>query len=516
MKNYFEQFISEENKERYENGVYFKENKIISIRELIHLVNSNHINPNHEANRPDRNNLDKKRGIVSSVIHNVDLGMICLRVENDHNYDSMIIDGGHRVRTNVDFYQDKFRSGKAKFTNKNDKQIDVSGMSYSEIKESILDFENQFLDYKIYLTLFYNMSPEQFTRQAVSMNQSSKLSGSEIRNFFVDNVITSFVRNLSCYNATTKNIPHALFQKKDMSKTKSDVLDLDDTEMDYFSVVERVFYFCSLGDASVVCEDSTLNDFFEEYGSVTYRGKYVVNTKAYNQVMQQTTAMLDFLYKVFSNWPKKRLVKTDMKTILATLRFVFALEDYVRVKYKAKVDSIDSAKFAQSFHDLLNSILKDYNTPNDLGLWSSCDGTERTYSNAFKAYVASIKTQGKILSAKKMMLDKFADNFEQFGIKIVDQRVSFDIQDQHKRYNEVGKVCEVSGLPLKFDDVQGDHAVPRSWGVLQGGVTELNNLRILHKEINNHKGAREFEEYKNSGDWKPIASRILEEQKALT
>jgi hypothetical protein len=512
MKNYFMEFVSPHNKQKLENGVYFKENKVISIRELIHLVNSNHINPFHEANRQDRNNLDKKRGILSSIVSNVDMGTICLRVENEYGYDSMIIDGGHRVRAITEFTQDKFKLGKSRYINENAKHIDVSGMNYSEIKNVISEFGDFFLDFKICLTLFYNMPAEQFTLQAVNMNQSSKLSGSEVRNFFVDNIITTAVRKLSCYNTVTKNVPHPLFQKEDITKNCSDILELTDEQMEYFSIVERIFYFCAMENASLTCEDSELNDFFEEYGSITYRGKYVVNQKAFNQVLQQTENILDLLYKIFSAWPKKRLVKIEMRTVLAVLRFLFALNDDVKAKYKAKYEIIDVSKFAEEFQGMMNTLIKEYNGPNNLGTWAVGDKTARTYSNAFKAYVASVKAQTKIMYAKKMLLDEFDDRFEQFGIKIIDQRVTFNIQDQYTRFNEIGQVCEVSGIPLKFDDVQGDHAIPRSWGILNGGVTELSNLRILHKDINNHKGAREFEEYKASGDWKPIAERLLKEQ----
>jgi hypothetical protein len=510
--NYFVKFLSEKNKSNFEKGIYCRQSVIFTIQEILKMIEEKAINLYHEANRPDRDDLSKKQGIMSSLLSNVDLGTISVRVKMEYDYHSMLPDGGHRIRSFLEYYRDEYVLPEDKFIKQNQMQIDVTGLKFSQICKKIPEFKEYFLNYQISFVLHFNMSDEQYTKQSTNMNKSSKLSGSEIRNFFIGNLITQFVRTQSVYNKDTNNIPHKLFQKTNLKNKKSDVLDLNDSEMDYFSICERIVYFCARETAFISCTDNELDDFFIRYGKTSENdlGTYVKKPKIFDEIKNQTIKIMDFVFYVFNEWPStKKLVKKDMRTTLALIRFLFAIEKNCKEKFYGKITKVDHKKFAKCFHDMMYSLMNSYNTKIYLGQHSPNDKKVRTLSDAFKNYVNSITTESKIQASEQMLLNEFNDRYEEFGLLVEDFR-DFSTQIQKERYDMIGEIDECTGIKINFSDVQGDHAIPRSWGVFKGGVTDKHNLRILHKDINQHKKDREFEEYKSSGDWKPILEKILQ------
>jgi 5-methylcytosine-specific restriction endonuclease McrA len=511
QNNFFEKFVTtSESKELYTSGVYFKEQSLTKISELLDYIMKLFIHPSHKLNRKDRRKLDKKQGIIKAIIQNNDLGSIQIRVRNNGKYHSMIIDGGHRVRSIIEFVNDDFcLPSNTFFTNNNGYKHNLGGMKYSEIIKQFPEFEKYFLNFTFNLVMFYNMTGIKFTEQAHTTNKTSNLNGSEMRTFYDENVCADWVRNSAYTIEDDGNICHPLFD--DSNK----ILSIPDEQMRYFSIAERVLYFCANDNASIECQDKHLDKFFEEYGSMENRkGIYVQNSKLFAKISKRSNYILDLMYNVFSNWPRKSggssYLKVDMKTILSFLRFYFALEKIIKEKYNGQIDKIDFSIFSRKFHDMIYDLLNNRNDAQYLKKWVPEDKSVRTLSNAFSGYVSSVETSNKIVKATEIMINEFDNRYEEFGVKIVDYRESFSNEDQKKRYDQVGGICEITNLSVEYDEIQADHAIPRSWGIVKGGITEYSNCRILHKDINQHKKDREFEEYKSSGDWKPILEKILQ------
>ena len=83
-----------------------------------------------------------------------------------------------------------------------------------------------------------------------------------------------------------------------------------------------------------------------------------------------------------------------------------------------------------------------------------------------------------------------------WGFIEIDKRASFSKSDIEERWNKVGRVCEYTGVPLRLEEVVGDHATPRSWGIKMGGVTEPGNLRITNEYHNRRKLQMNEEAYR--------------------
>lgn len=90
---------------------------ILTIQEIIELTLSKKIHPNPIGQRPPVTKTFKKsEEIVASVLNNYGMGLITLRdIRNDAEaqtiypgYDYLVIDGGHRIRSVVDFFSCRF------------------------------------------------------------------------------------------------------------------------------------------------------------------------------------------------------------------------------------------------------------------------------------------------------------------------------------------------------------------------------------------------------------------------
>ena len=70
-----------------------------------------------------------------------------------------------------------------------------------------------------------------------------------------------------------------------------------------------------------------------------------------------------------------------------------------------------------------------------------------------------------------------------FGIVEIDL-TNFSNEDIYKKWKEQNGIDYWTGKPLEFEDAVGDHYIPRSEGVLLGGVTEYSNL-VVTSDVNN-------------------------------
>lgn len=79
------------------------------------------------------------------------------------------------------------------------------------------------------------------------------------------------------------------------------------------------------------------------------------------------------------------------------------------------------------------------------------------------------------------------NDFDSFGVIELDPRETFSKGDILKKWYEQDCKDYYTGLPLNEEELAGDHYIPRSYGIKQGGVTEYHNLVVCSQTINNQK-----------------------------
>ena len=79
--------------------------------------------------------------------------------------------------------------------------------------------------------------------------------------------------------------------------------------------------------------------------------------------------------------------------------------------------------------------------------------------------------------------EELEKDISSFGVIELDLR-DFTSEQIYRKWKEQDCLDGYTGKPLDFEDAVGDHIIPRSEGVLLGGVTEEYNL-IVTSDVNN-------------------------------
>jgi 5-methylcytosine-specific restriction endonuclease McrA len=478
--------ISPKNQFKYDNGIRLKEKIIITLREYLAIMRAGYVVKSIKTNRPDVNKLEKKQGITETLFMGDDLPNLCVSVyyKDDGVVEIRVTDGGHRTRSFEEFVEDKFiLSKKAFFTNNFGKETTLHSMSAKDIRETHPEAWENFLNEELTFTVYHNSTPNQDARETQNRNKGSNHNSQEQRNTLDENVVSEFVRNSCRVVEEENNTPHRLFQ--------NNLIGYSPGRLAYDETLTRFMLMIECKDPSISIDDEKMDKLFED-GSIQDRGRLYVKENDFNAIVKDTNKLLDTIAKIFDVYPtglKLAQSKRDKTTFTALTRFLLKIESELFPLQQDMV-IVDYKKFANSFVDILETIYSDKATIAD---WVGAG--EDTKAKAFGKYLGQFNVVKKTNWTIKWMMDEFADRYKDFGIMRVDKRVSFRPEDIFERYVEVGKCCEACGASIEQKDAQGDHDIPRSWGVEAGGVTEPSNLRILCATDNNKKSNKYTFEY---------------------
>lgn len=480
--------ISPKNEFKNENGIRIKEKVMISLREYLALMKAGYVVKSIKTNRPDVNKLDKKQGIVETLFMGDDLPNLCASVYYKNGaVEIRVTDGGHRTRSFEEFVLDMFYlSQKAFFVNDFGRETTLHGMSASDVRETHPKAWENFLNEELTFTVYHNSTPNQDARETQNRNKGSNHNAQEQRNTLDENVVSEFVRNTCRVVEEENNVPHALFDPK--------VIGFQPGRLKYDEALTRLMMMIEKKDPSIDILPENMDEFFES-GSIQDRGRLFVKENDFNSIVKDTMTILDMCCEVYKNYPTGLKIdgaKKGSSNFTALLRFLMKIEsDLFPLQQEAVI--VDYEKFAKSFAEMLEVIYTDKELCDWLG------AGEYTKSKAFGKYLTQFSVVKKTNLTIKWMKDVFADRYEDFGIMRIDKRVSFRPQDIFERYVSVGKCCEACSANVDQNEIQGDHDIPRSWGVDAGGVTQKDNLRILCAPCNNKKSNKyTFEEFVNS------------------
>ena len=106
---------------------------------------------------------------------------------------------------------------------------------------------------------------------------------------------------------------------------------------------------------------------------------------------------------------------------------------------------------------------------------------------------------GKNFNAITTITDILDEELEKdisaFGVVEIDLR-DFTNEQIYQKLKDQGGLDYWLNTPLDFEDAVGDHLIPRSEGVLLGGVTEYDNLVVCSKSLNWKKGNMNGDDFK--------------------
>ena len=429
-----------------------------SALDIVQLTLSGKLNPDPIGQRPPTaQGYSKSEEIIKSLLSGVGIGMITLRdISQDEEMQKiypgvhyLVIDGGHRIRALIKFYQNKFPVNKKKF------------------KEMSIDLN----DFQIALDITTCTSQEAIEKFR-NLNQTTPVNPMEMLMCDDQSEICRAVRSLTRYYQEYKNEPHELFEtafdKHGVEKSK--FFDMAPNHRRKWDEYVFLAVIKSHGGGNVGAGVPKFYDAVDQ--------EYNGNNIATKTVMKNVERFLDDIAGIaYQRKPYK--LNTD---VFAALQLVwFAL--YEKNK-NFKID--DYTKFYESF-------LTGYSL-----LTGNADTTYNNKTIKYGGDIHLIKefvrknitnfSDGDVQKeCAKLILEEMGDDY---GVIFRDSKRSLTTSEREQKLAIQGFKCAIDGQPLKLEDSVWGHDT--AWA--QGG--ELMDGAVIRKTHNRDMGTTTLDEYR--------------------
>ena len=433
----------------------------MSAFEIVQLAITGKLNPDPIGQRPPTSQGHaKSEEIIKSLLLNIGIGMITLRdISEDDEMQKiypgvryLVIDGGHRIRALVKFYQNKFSVNKKKF------------------KELNVDLN----DFTVALDITTCTSQEAIEKFR-NLNQTTPVNPMEMLMCDDQSEICRAVRSLTRYYAEYKNEAHELFEtafdKHGVEKSK--FFDMAPNHRRKWDEYVFLGVVKANGGGNV---DAGISKFYQ-----AVEQEYNGNNIATKTVMKIVERFLDDAAG-FAYARKPYKLNTD---IFAAFQLVwFAL--YAKNK-QFKVD--DYQKFYESFMAAYSLLTGNADTT-----YNNKTISFRNETHLIKEFVRKNMTNfadGEVQKeVAKYFFAELGDDPSVYGVVFRDAKRSLTTSEREEKLALQGFKCAIDGEPLRLEDSVWGHDT--AWA--QGG--ELMDGAVIRKTHNRDMGTTTLDEYR--------------------
>ena len=459
---------------------------IISINQMYKLL-TNFEFSKREYQREKVATISFKQAIMETVLNGsfVRVPEIHVRVillDNGENFCYELIDGQQRVTAVTDFLNNKYRFPKEMKVG----DIDVGGFNATELSTTYVDIYQSILDYEISCKFYENLNEEQTAHIFVEvLNNVNDMKPQEIRNA-ISGVFSDWIRDTARGNPKIKVkgkelFPHKLFDSKIDTKTNKKTLN----HMPNFKLKGRMeldewvseLSYMYLNTWKLGVTQTAHTQWVKDLQTDT--GKYSSNFTDKSKLLN----LLNLSYNVITSVPTE--CKTKLTPMLSHILVLYAND--LTNKYGKINSSIYTKKFFEIHDDWSCDKKKLYMNE------TTFNGKQMT---AFKDLFGG-RNKNAIGTICKILDKEFEKDNDSFGVVKLDLRKTFSKDDIYLKWKEQKMMDGYSNLPLSLEDAAGDHRIPRSAGIKEGGVTEYPNLVVTSKENNLRKGNMDSKTFKS-------------------
>ena len=445
-----------------------------------------HINTQNRAYQREKvTTVEWKQKLMLTVLLNTFAGIpeIHIRViENEGGgYRFELIDGQQRVTAVFDFLNGEYALPTMVVDG-----CDIGGMKVDELRETYPAIYNRIMQYRVTCKWYEGLTDLQTAFLFIEvLNKVSDMKPQEIRNAVLG-FYSNYVRN------TARFEPHELFTRVIEKSGKK-----EKTVLKYFSSgfklagrmevdewLSELLYLKLNGVRKGLSQPKHI-EWVKKISSPN--GEYI--DKFTDQKMSDD--LLNFALNLFKATPKKFKVKLNSMTSMMIVLYA----DDMRQRF----GNVIPEKFVPAFFDVYTR-------------WS--DTKKKLYINEITISGNQMEPFAELFGGKnsnaigtifKVLDEEFgvnpltgsSDRRAEVGILDMDMRKTFSRADIIKKWIEQGALCYYTGEPIEEDNLAGDHFIPRSRGIAQGGVTEYDNLVVCSKNLNNKKGNMSGNDYKD-------------------
>lgn len=426
--------------------------------DIIQLAITGKLNPDPIGQRPPTSQgYSKSEEIINSLLSGVGIGMITLRdISEDDEMQKiypgvhyLVIDGGHRIRALVKFYQNKFAVNKKKFKDLN---IDLN-------------------DFQIALDVTTCTSQEAIEKFR-NLNQTTPVNPIEMLMCDDQSEICRAVRSLTRYYAEYKNEAHELFEtafdKHGVEKSK--FFDMAPNHRRKWDEYVFLAVIKSHGGGNV---DAGIAKFYEAVDQ-EYKGNNIATKTVIKNVDRFLDDASGFAYE-----RKPYKLNTD---IFAAFQLVwFAL--YEKNK-NFKID--DYQMFYESFMSGYSLLTGNADTTYN-NKTIKYDGEIHMIKEFVRTNIKNFANGAVQKKCASLILDEMGDDY---GVIFREAKRSLTTSEREQKLAIQGWVCAIDGLPLRLEDSVWGHDT--AWA--QGG--ELMDGAVIRKTHNRDMGTTTLEEYR--------------------
>jgi hypothetical protein len=472
--------------------------KIHTVQNIYLVVTTGRLNANPKGQRTDTDrSWRKSRGIIQAIFQEAaHIGELVIRELKTGTFE--VIDGGHRCRAIVEFVSNQFRLDEGFTVTLTDgTKEDIGGLYFKDLPQYLQEF---FFSYEL-TTVVYG--PETTEKQAALIFQTKNISTSvefmERMNSWGDNLLASYIRE------TVRIIPdhkptwsqHDLFQEYTNSKgiRKAKYIKDINHRLKHDHFVARMLKSAMTNTLSTGGE-AEIESLWEEYGD-SETGKYLTDTKSFQQMIDRMTGMLDFCQYVSSDIVRRlQYGATEHKLVMIARLYWYFTQTYGDIKIE------NVAEFEKAFH---SAWVKIYPNSSQTSRWGQVlsgkykgmvgRGDEVTFGGAFKSFLADFARQDKIEATVTWFLEAIEfdkKGLEGIGLVSRDPKRGFSQKERESKLIAQSYKCFVDGNDLNLEDAEAAHI--EAWS--NGGSTTVKNLVMVRRKHNRTMGSMNVMDYR--------------------
>lgn len=395
-----------------------------------------------------------------------------------------LIDGQQRVTSIIDFVNKKFKLPNTKEFNLGNGK-DVRGMGIEDIRHTYPEIYRRIFEYRISCVWYENLSDAVTAELFIKvLNNTNDMKPQEIRNA-IRGFLSSFIRD------NTRFEYHKLFDRVSYDSGRkvhirlkhfSDNFTLSG-RMEVDEWLSELIYLLENGYKNGITQakhSKWIEDIQDSTGKISSEESF----REFEEVVLEP--LLNFSYKVITSVPKK--YKYKLTPMVSQILILYGYE------LKNKYGKLIVEKYVKQFFKIYD---KWSNTDSSKGKRHYLDevmfGTKDEPMEPFNKLFGG--KNKKAIGTIVYVLNKELENDEDsFGVIEIDYR-NFTHSQIVQKWEEQKRKCFFTGEYLDLENIAGDHYIPRSWGIKKGGVTEMENLVVTSKELNNLKSSRHGDEF---------------------
>lgn len=401
----------------------------------------------------------KAQGIINSIMMGIDLGQITIHEVDNGNFKYESIDGGHRKRYIIGYFQNMFA---------------VNGKYFRDLSE--LEKEH-FLNTNLMFVIYSNLSVWDIGYIFRSLNETTDVNHQEMLNSYGNIPIANSIREMVRPVQGVGNNFHKLFEfnQRDGKKKSFTNLQFNNLRLRIDEIVARLYYRYYDGGGLGKADDKCLEEMYQANLSESEVAK----------ITKKVNKNLNFLCDIAEVRKRYQTIGLSQKEFSLFSRiWMYMEEEYGSFKIN------DINEFYRAIAKAMHPFFLPYDKqPKHLQEVSPFD-SNKTRGQQFKDALGEHRSKKVNFETLTWMLQDV--NMSEL-VTLKDSKRLFPREWREAKLAEQDFKCAVSGKSITMETSEGGHIIAHA----QGGKTEYDNLAMIESEINRKMSTFSVEEFKS-------------------